>query len=331
MSSWKKMVYGAEVIQEDDDQYDVAFQNGWDAVPPVYKAQVALGIKVARAMVTSALNGMEVWSTCRLSSAGRSVSDIDIAVEVDNGLHKYFHVSKQELAKRVDGDIVRGIQRVLLQMQEGMSDPTTYKVQLWSFLAQSTWAAVKDDQRERRGTTPSPIRASFGFADEFGHKAWKGMVGPILLSTDWLKRPVVGKGNKVEEIARTIVHEASHRFAGTRDILYKADSLGAEAKETDVNLKAMLDTESEADQATSRTFYQGELNALTSKAVTTQRAIPSHGPPKLHQVGGAKPLVSMAPKSGKPDVPTVLWLENADSYAFFARRIWKASGKPDTV
>jgi hypothetical protein len=42
---------------------------------------------------------------------------------------------------------------------------------------------------------------------------------------------------------------------------------------------------------------------------------------KLRQTGLQKGLVSLAPKSG-PDILPVRWLENEDSYAWFARRIW---------
>ncbi len=86
----------------------------------------------------------------------------------------------------------------------------------------------------KAGTRPSPIRATFGYADEHGHVAWRDLGGPILLSTSWLKRPEESANySKAEEIARTLVHEASHRFAGTRDILYKADSLGVELNAMD--------------------------------------------------------------------------------------------------
>jgi hypothetical protein len=46
---------------------------------------------------------------------------------------------------------------------------------------------------------------------------------------------------------------------------------------------------------------------------------------------GQKPLVSLNVHgvAGKTPIDTVRWLENADSYAWFARRMWKLAGKPE--
>jgi hypothetical protein len=323
MSDWLEGVKGIVVQHEDCDQSEPEFRDGWYQIPARYRMQIETGIEMSRAMVLCALKGLDTWTACNKPGSGGSSSDLDLAADVDNGLHKYFHLVRQDLSRKIDGSAVRGIQRVFVQIREGLEDVQNCTIQLWSFVDQRIWAAVKDDRKERPGSTASPIRATFGFSDEYGHVPWKGMQGPILLSTTWLKRPPESiEILKNEEIARTLVHEASHRFAGTRDILYKAESFGTDLKAEDEYLAEQGATESDKSYIRDR----------SAPARITDRALPpsTPGSEKMRAVGIKKDLVSIAPKMGKPSVAPELWLENADSYAWFARRVWKRLGRPGT-
>jgi hypothetical protein len=151
-----------------------------------------------------------------------------------------------------------------------------------------------------------------------------------MLNTHWLKRPAEEGFTKAEEIARTLVHEASHRFAQTKDILYKQSSLGARLKEDDKQEMQRLPGESKAEFDEHRRFAKDVIQEMSAAAQITSRALAGDGRAevKLRQTGLQKDLVSLAPKSG-PEILPVQWLENADSYAWFARRVWKRMGSPE--
>lgn len=321
MSFWVEGVNGIVVQQDSDDQDDPDFHDGWAKVPVKYRMQISNGIGLARAMTACALKGLDMWSACL-----RGDGDLALAAEVDDALHKYFRISRQDLDKRVDGSVARGIRRVLQQVHDGLEDREQCAIQLWSFVKPRVWAGVMEVGGTKAGTQPSPIRATFGYADEHGHVEWRDMGGPILLSTAWLKRPEESAHyTKAEEIARTLVHEASHRFAGTRDILYKAESLGEELKAMDkvFSDRVKQPGETQAEFVNDRILNKQLLQQASAGASTTTRAPRPGGVEKLRAVGIPKDLVSMAPKVGKPPIDDVRWLENADSYAFFARRVWK--------
>ena len=335
MGFWVESVQGMFVQQDDSDQDDDEFKVGWSQVPIKYRWQIAQGIQISRAMVSRALKGLEVWAACNDADRKKvrwqgETGDLDLAADVDNGLHKYFHLRSQSLDKKIDGSVVRGIQRAFGEIRDGLDDANC-TIQLWSFVNKSIWAAVKEVGDKRPGTAASRIRSAFGFTDEYGHVPWKELGGPILLSTSWLKRPVDSdKYSKQEEIARTLVHEASHRYAGTRDILYKDASFGAELKKVDAQLggRTKQPGESSKDFDTDRMLNRQLVQEQSALASITSRAIRSSGPEKMRAVGIKKDLISMAPKQGKPAIAPELWLENADSYAYFARRVWKRFGSP---
>jgi hypothetical protein len=92
-------------------------------------------------------------------------------------------------------------------------------------------------------------------------------------------------------IARTIVHEASHKWAFTKDVLYKKDSF---LKSDD-----MLD--------------QQELKKSSIEIPGREKVFR----PMMGREKGQQQLIS-------PE----RWLENADSYAWLTRRLWKKAGKP---
>ena len=71
-------------------------------------------------------------------------------------------------------------------------------------------------------------------------------------------------------------------------------------------------------------MVKAKAEAETKRAIAKQNVARERG-------DGKKPLMSMNTR-GTPNAPTidpVQWLENADSYSWFARRMWKRAGRPD--
>ena len=102
--------------------------------------------------------------------------------------------------------------------------------------------------------------------------------------------------NREEQVARTIIHEASHKFAGTTDVLYKSQSFSKMG------------------------LFDEDLANLQWQQPGGTRAAGAY-------VGKAKQekplrLLAGADNSGH-QIDSVRFLENADSYAWTARRLWK--------
>jgi hypothetical protein len=334
MTIWAEPVKGITVMQNTAKQSDPEFQESWAEIPSRHRFSIENGIVTSRLMVSSALEGLDIWVACN-SGASREWYDMDLAAEVDNGLHKYFHLARQQLQVKSGGKggiVVRGIKAVFLKIQAGLDSMEDCEIELRTFLDTKTWAGVSPEGKERSGHSASPIRAEFGFTDEFGHTPWKGLGGPIMLNTHWLKRPAEEGFKKMEEVARTLVHEASHRFAQTKDILYKQSSLGARLKEEDKLEMQRLPKpgESQVEFDEYRGFAKEYIQQKSAETQITSRAIAGGGRAEVKQrsTGLQKALVSLAPKSG-PEIQPVQWLENADSYAWFARRVWKRMGSPE--
>jgi hypothetical protein len=109
-----------------------------------------------------------------------------------------------------------------------------------------------------------------------------------------------GHENGAEAIARTLVHEASHKFASTKDHLYKHQSF-----------IGLLEDEKvaegfEAFGLKPSDVTKGGHTYKFGKPVARGPVMPMHG-------FKGETLVSSANK----------FIENADSYAWAARRIWK--------
>jgi hypothetical protein len=153
-------------------------------------------------------------------------------------------------------------------------------------MSATTKARVALEQVQRTGA--SPIRRNFGFTDEWGHKPWQQAIGDIELNLSYVR------GERPDTVARTVVHEASHKFANTKDVLYKDGSF------------AKLD----------RTMFE-DARDLGIIGANDQR--------EITRATRTKPLRPMSGwEKGTNNVITdERWLENADSYAWAARRIWK--------
>jgi len=181
---------------------------------------------------------------------------------------------------------VRGIVTVYERIRDGMA--ANFEVVI-EYLPTSAGAVANV------GSNPgpvSPIRAIFGFADEYGHTDWTTNTGDthrIKIGSRYLCDPET----RPEDLARTIVHEASHKYARTKDILYKHNSFAKD-------LEAFV----EAPDA--------------QKAVS--RAARPYKP--------LQPLTGFADRAANTIIPDERYLENADSYAWMARRLWKKAGRP---
>jgi hypothetical protein len=196
-------------------------------------------------------------------------------------LRKYFHLLP--VAPKY-WHHVRGIIGVFKKIQAGFAVP--YKVELDLFVGPFARMNACVKEKSTLKAPVSPIRAHFGFTDEYGHVPYDGIgsVGRIRLSYDYVTAPQT----TFDAIARTLVHEMSHRSAMTKDILYKVDCF-----------------------------------AKTGLVDDPEQM-------KVRLPGREKPLTPMTGfADGYLDViADERYLENADSYAWTARRLWKQTGRP---
>ena len=197
--------------------------------------------------------------------------------EVGLALMKYFSL---EYTMSDYWRFVRGILKVYTSILAGLTAPYELVVGVFDGRGMVKFHGNKVQK------DVSAIRQIHGFVDEWGHSRWEGFdrAGRIQLNLEY-----IGKNrNSPDHLARTIVHEASHKWAGTRDLLYKDDTFA----------KTGFENEPEQDKV----------------------AIP----------GRDKPLLPMAGFVGKTNrlIQAEQLLENADSYAWTARRLWKRSDRP---
>jgi hypothetical protein len=281
------------------------------------------------------------------------------------GLAKYFCLadpSAPEYWERVAG--IRGIfYKISLGMMAVPNSADAYVVELSDFGDAKAKVQGGVPFSETKSAGVSPIRAAFGFQDEWGHSPclWRRMEGPIRINTRFLPLPPAGKEkSKAHEVARIIVHEGSHKWAQTKDIMYKASTIG-----TDIN------TWYEARDKEAKSFKFEQLkkkmtaqiqeprpqSSLPSDSQVLQEMMGSYMRERWAQrqeqeaaiavpmgkrdkvrgtLGNEKKLVKMAGERamafdlapvGTEPIADERWLENADSYAWFARRMWKRATK----
>ena len=165
-------------------------------------------------------------------------------------------------------------------------------------------------------TGVSPIRERFGGEDVWGHTEWQGFGGPIIFSVEYFAdgEKNVKKENINEMMARVLVHEASHRWGDTTDVMYKNSTFGKKASLHDKAVLRGMDTGS--DKFRAKKLF-GEAAQIAMAGVEREGKMRT----KLSE---PKPLVGMkGNKVGDVPIEDKRWLENADSYAWFARRMWK--------
>jgi hypothetical protein len=229
------------------------------------------GLDYATGMVSAMLAALEEFRNARPASP--EGTDTGLA------LRKYFQLIVGGMAFTYWRQ-VEGIQKVYKKVEAGLA----LQCPIVLMSSYTSVGRVANDKIDR--STVSPIRSIFNFQSEWRHKPWRQAVGDIELDAAYVL------GAPEDSIARTIVHEASHKFAQTKDVLYKDASFAQQSVES------LLDAIDMKDQ------------------------------PVVTLPGRAKNLL---PMSGyERDESSVLTavsaerlLENADSYAWAARRIWK--------
>jgi hypothetical protein len=139
----------------------------------------------------------------------------------------------------------------------------------------------------------SPIRRHFGFTTEANHLPWKGNVVGRRMHISVTMMNSMKSEDSADEVARIIVHEATHKFALTVDVLYKHQSFDSQLENDKLSVEDFLALE----------YKQPEI--------------------RMPQVPGKviRPLAGADKDFAQ--YPSIRLLENADSYAWTARRLWK--------
>jgi hypothetical protein len=221
-------------------------------------------------------------------------------------LVKYFNLRSSETNY---WKYVQGILQTFLKIKIGLS--SAYTVSVRTLDEGERGRILRSIPTLQPGASASPIRQAFGFLHEWDHQDWVSYrhIGNIELSPQWVC------SGKPDEVARTIVHEASHKFAYTNDVLYKHETF---AKRKNWELDDV------AQKAAAELAQKAAAELAQKAAAELARATISDIP------GRTKALVPMMGfEGGHPgfEEPQVIvperWLENADSYAWFARRMYK--------
>ena len=255
----------------------------WTSIPMDKRAKLTTAITLAPAIVREALAQLNDHLKLERPGCDQDPDRIDLT-PVGLSLLKYFNL---EVAKADYWKYVRGIIVNLQKVQAGLGGK--YTIELGNFGARG-----RVEGFDMGNLAASPVRQVFGFADEWGHVPYTGWTryGHIELSyayiTDTLETFTV---TQPDGIARTIVHEASHKWALTKDVLYKKDSF--------------LKSDDELDQK--------ELKKNSFQIPGRDKVF--------------RPMMGRE-KGQQQAIPPERWLENADSYAWLARRLWKKAGRP---
>jgi hypothetical protein len=330
----------------------------WDRIASGKRTQLETAVKTAPLMVDAAIAALGDYCR-RCDQTGKD--DAALAnEEAWIGLAKYFCLTGADTDTYWDR--VLGILSAFYKIARGMTAPANsrdaYVVHLTFFQGRNArvTAGVTLGGEERSGV--SPIRATFGFQDEWGHSPclWRLPEGPIQLNTPFIVLPPKGEeSNKAHELARIIVHEGSHKWAQTKDVMYKYAGTGTKinafygewAKKVGKyaftqKMKAMtkeprpqgtLPSDGEVLQRMMESYERQEYEETKERQQSVAVQVPGLQRDKKQRsgLGGVKPLIKMAGlpmeangvRSGTGPVQDEQWLENADSYAWFARRMWK--------
>ena len=264
-----------------------------EVLHPANKSKLDNAIKIAPLMVSAALDALNDLELYKPMHKDRADAKAKLKAQPDpdrtdagQALVKYFNLRYSATDARY-WSCVAGIMALYEKMYDGLSG--SYELVIADFDAN---ARVVSHGTVR--TIPvSQIRATFGFSDEWGHSdyTWPERRGRIQITYSYLgDRHVLAS-----DLARTIVHEASHKWAHTKDVLYKAASWGKvpePLRQEMFKLGVRPERQERPDKAKLLLPLTGLDNQL--RLIDRER-----------------------------------WLENADSYAWMARRLWKRAGRPD--
>jgi hypothetical protein len=222
-----------------------------------------------------------VYTEAQRKFQGQLANDPNITnvdhTEVGQGLVKYFHLKESDPSCPTYWPYIHNIVAMFTKIQAGLT--RGYTLKLWELEERGQVRGLKS--RDAIGV--SEIRQTFGFNNEYGNRQYfptNYSNSPIEIGYEWVK----DAQNNPSWLARTIIHEASHKFAATKDILYK------------------------------------------TKRFPTGQIFPIDGRTK-----GLLPMMGYVESEEEPEYENVLvdpvrLLENADSYAWFARRMSKRWG-----
>jgi hypothetical protein len=244
--------------------------------------------------------------------------------EVMDALVKYFHLYPYTTPAPLYKRTVDGIVYVFKRIKDGLAGGYTLYI----------YTAPNPDSRDagKQGYCMVNTKANFALGKLFlfpgDHVPWnqlqawakgENITDPsqdIHLKYEFLER------ESEDVIAKTIVHEASHKWAYTTDVLYKHASF-AKTNEGE-NFRFVVD--------------QGWQHAVERFATDSEKEVQkplypmtAHDKPKVATVGENQlkkltgSLLSEAQKQKQLDdlSQKEMWVKNADSYAYTARRLWK--------
>lgn len=275
----------------------------WQDISLDNRKRLENAVHVAPMMVREALKALR-GHLAKKNSKITDASDTDLDfTEVGLGLLKYFNIERAtyvflDKAKTDERDywhLIEGIIKVYETIQRALSNE--YKIDLGGSLNANWRGRVGGMDMGKVDAGASPIRLNFGFPDEWGHKEFKGFSEYFDIELNY-EGYVCAPGVQYDQIARTIVHEASHRWASTKDVLYKHQSFHKD------------------DQFKKTPLPASDLKIRAQNTII----VPGRNKPFIPMLGREKSETNL--------VPPERWLENADSYAWFARRMWKRAGRP---
>lgn len=339
MAEWTHQIGNVRLVKRDGQHRD--YGDSWQAMTNTkLRDRIQDGLALAPLMVRCALSRLKTYQSFMVGTDGEEGVSSDALADIGDGLHKYFEMEAVIESGHSLQSFLRGLVTVYTAVAEGLKAP--HDVIFYPERpGETAKAKTQLDGVVRPGSqSASFARAAFGFVDEFGHADWQGFTGGILMSQEYFAKSIPPSSwEPGEEIARVLVHEGTHRWAQTKDINYKHNSaawrLDAEEKKiaSDAACEASFGAfawkrMSPKDKDT-KLAYQRKTFVDPARNVAHQNIVRDRG-------ANAKPLMSLNVR-GLVDasrhrdgtaIDPLRWIENADSYSWFARRMWKQSGKP---
>lgn len=304
------------------------------------RTRIEQGVQLAPVMVRCAMERLRAYQACMVDGAPTPGFEAENLAEVGDGLRKYFEIDSVVEAGHSLPGFLRGLLAVYRAVADGLEsqhDVIFYPEREGDTAKGKT--ALDGVVRSGRDSASFP-RLAFGFVDEYGHSDWQGFTGGILMSQEYFAKSITpAEWLPGEEIARVLVHEGTHRWAQTKDINYKHNSAAwrlqaEEAKVADDgarratfgnHLWGKLDAKSRDEKlAYHKKTFIDPRRAAADQNVVLDRG-PGHKPLRSLNVAG---VVDPSRQRAGAAIDPLRWIENADSYSWFARRMWKRSGRP---
>jgi len=264
-----------------------------DVLTGIVKRKLESAIKIAPLMVSAALDALNDMDLYKPIYKDREDAKLKLKsqpnpdmTDVGQALVKYFNLRYSATDARYWSHVA-GVMAVYEKMYEGLSG--SYEIVIADLSANAQIRSHGNVQ-----TVPvSQIRATFGFGDEWDHSdyTWPERRGRIQVNFNYAGDRQV----TASDVARTLVHEASHKWAHTKDVLYKASSWGKLPEPARKDL-----------------FMMGARTEHMERPDKAKLLLPLMGMDNQGRL-----------------IDRERWLENADSYAWMARRLWKRAGRPD--